>query len=111
MGNNDASLELNAILQGMDVPAEGLVNNPVVYPELLTPPAGMPTLASVTIPFPPIQVDIPRLIGGVFQRIDALQQMLLQRIEALETRLTVLEAKVITPPKTPPISRTPSPDP
>lgn len=88
----DPSQDLNSILQGMD--AEGTVHNPVVYPAKLPQMQGA-SLASATISFPPIQIDIPRLIGGVFQRIDVLQQMLLQRIEALEARLTALEAKSV----------------
>jgi hypothetical protein len=90
----DPSQDLNSILQGMD--AETTTQNPVVYPA--GPPhlmnVGAPILASVTLPTLPIQVDIPRLIGGVFQRIDALQAMLLQRIEALEARLVALEKRL-----------------
>ena len=75
--------------------AEGTENNPVVYPAGLPHlmSTGVPTLSSVTVSMPSIQVDIPRLIGGVFQRIDALQTMLLQRIDALENRLTALEKR------------------
>jgi hypothetical protein len=91
----NASQDLNAILQGMDISAEGTENNPVVYPAGLPHlmSTGAPVLSSVTSSMPPIQVDIPRLIGGVFQRIDALQTMLLQRIDALENRLTALEKR------------------
>ena len=88
----DSSQDLNTILQGMD--SEGTVHNPVVYPGELPQMQGT-LLASATISFPPLQVDLTRLIGGVFQRIDVLQQMLLQRIEALEARLTALEAKSV----------------
>lgn len=94
----DPSQDLNTILQGMD--AEGTVHNPVVYPGEL--PQGLvqaPVLASITLPQMPVQIDIPRLIGGVFQRIDVLQQMLLQRIEALEARLGALEAKSLPQPQ------------
>ena len=99
----NASQDLNAILQGMhcfqslatESSAEGTENNPVVYPAGLPHlmSTGVPTLSSVTISMPSIQVDSPRLIGGVFQRIDALQTMLLQRIDALENRLTALEKR------------------
>jgi hypothetical protein len=89
-----AGTPLNAILEGIEVPASGTPHNPVVYPELPpTGPQGLP-LASVSIPAMPVQIDIPRLIGGVFQRIDALQQMLLSRIEAMEARLDALEKRL-----------------
>lgn len=89
-----AGTPLNEILEEIDVPASGTPHNPVIYPEL--PQGGIQgaMLGSVTVQPPPIQIDIPRLIGGIFQRIDALQQMLLSRIEALETRLSVLEKRL-----------------
>ena len=89
-----ASQDLNAILQGMD---EGTVNNPVVYPQML--PQGSsaysasPVLSSTTIEMPQVQANIPRLIGAVFQRIDGLQSMLLQRINDLEARLEALSSR------------------
>ena len=90
----NSSQDLNTILQGMEI--EGTEHNPVVYPAGLPHlmNTGTPVLASIDIPMPSIQVDIPRLIGGVFQRIDALQTMLLQRIEAIEARLVALEKRL-----------------